>query len=340
VRFSGEGDYSSNPFPDEEYLSGSLANAVDLNRATVVAVGSFDPGRGMNMIGLVPGLESQGYQPFQRSGYAPGGLEGSHNDGDGAFSPPHTRLQTSPIAIDANHHIFANVVDKTATSMKLFLDGVNLQVDIVGTNAGGGSNAALDDVTRVELGGYFPGSAHAGGWLGGDIAEILVFDNVLTDDELVGITHILGERWGLTVPAATIAQIAAAMPLVLYNGDGVFDAADYTVWRDSLGQNVTQGTGADGNGDGFVGLHDYGFWKDHFGNGPATIASSNTRVPGLTDRLQGARFGQEATALQVTNLPVHHHKVTVPEPGSITLLGIGAVSVLGYSWRRQKLFRS
>ena len=75
------------------------------------------------------------------------------------------------------------------------------------------------------------------------------------------------------------------MPLVLYNGDGVFDAADYTVWRDSLGQNVTQGTGADGNGDGFVGLHDYGFWKDHFGNGPATTASSNTRVPEPTTLL-------------------------------------------------------
>ena len=31
-----------------------------------------------------------------------------------------------------------------------------------------------------------------------------------------------------------------------YNGDGTVDAADYTVWRDTFGQEVDEGTGADG----------------------------------------------------------------------------------------------
>jgi hypothetical protein len=56
----------------------------------------------------------------------------------------------------------------------------------------------------------------------------------------------------------------------------ITDAADYTVWRDSLGQNVAPGTGADGNGDGYIGLDDYLFWKNHFGS---LAASSDAQVP-------------------------------------------------------------
>ena len=50
-----------------------------------------------------------------------------------------------------------------------------------------------------------------------------------------------------------------------YNDDGFVDAADYTRWRDTMGETVTPETGADGDGDGFVGLHDYGVWTSHFG---------------------------------------------------------------------------
>jgi len=49
-----------------------------------------------------------------------------------------------------------------------------------------------------------------------------------------------------------------------YNKDGFRDAADYTLWRDTMGQNVTPGTGADGSNDGLVGLHDYRVWKHNF----------------------------------------------------------------------------
>jgi autotransporter-associated beta strand protein len=55
-----------------------------------------------------------------------------------------------------------------------------------------------------------------------------------------------------------------------YNSNGVVDAADYTVWRDTLGDQVTPGTGADGTGpggspDGVVDQLDYQLWVDHFG---------------------------------------------------------------------------
>ncbi len=57
-----------------------------------------------------------------------------------------------------------------------------------------------------------------------------------------------------------------APPTGDYNQNGVVDAADYTVWRDTLGQVVAApGAGADGNQNGFVDPGDYTFWKEHYG---------------------------------------------------------------------------
>ncbi|TWU00270.1 Exo-beta-D-glucosaminidase precursor [Botrimarina colliarenosi] len=51
-----------------------------------------------------------------------------------------------------------------------------------------------------------------------------------------------------------------------YNGDGVVNAADYTVWRDNQGAaTATPGQGADGDGDGMVDSDDHRFWADNYG---------------------------------------------------------------------------
>ena len=84
-----------------------------------------------------------------------------------------------------------------------------------------------------------------------------------------------------------------------YNGDGIVDAADYTVWRDSFGQigaNPADGTGPGGTPDGVVDGLDYQFWVDHFG---ATSAGSGA--------------GSFAT---------------VPEPASIVMLAAASVAFL------------
>ena len=60
-----------------------------------------------------------------------------------------------------------------------------------------------------------------------------------------------------------------------YNEDGVVDAADYTVWRDTF--LSSDDLRADGNGDGFIGNADYDIWVANFG---ATIgASQATAIP-------------------------------------------------------------
>ena len=65
-----------------------------------------------------------------------------------------------------------------------------------------------------------------------------------------------------------------------YNGDGEVDAADYTVWRDNLGNAaVPPGSGADGDGDGNVTPLDYDFWADNYGNSNNSSASAAAAVP-------------------------------------------------------------
>ncbi len=59
-----------------------------------------------------------------------------------------------------------------------------------------------------------------------------------------------------------------------YNADGRVDAADYTVWRDALNQNVTPLTGADGNGDGTVDLLDRAIWAANYGSSGSATATA------------------------------------------------------------------
>ena len=49
-----------------------------------------------------------------------------------------------------------------------------------------------------------------------------------------------------------------------YNGNGTVDAADYTVWRNSLGQSGS-GLAADGDGNRIIDAADYVLWKTNFG---------------------------------------------------------------------------
>jgi hypothetical protein len=65
-----------------------------------------------------------------------------------------------------------------------------------------------------------------------------------------------------------------------FNRDGVVDAADYVVWRSSLGQSIPRYSGADANGSGFVDVDDYNFWRNRFGDtAPPSAASAAAPVP-------------------------------------------------------------
>jgi hypothetical protein len=74
-------------------------------------------------------------------------------------------------------------------------------------------------------------------------------------------------------------------PLILpgdYNNDGSVGAADYTVWRNTLGSTLPlsqYGTGADGDGDGWISAADYPVWKEHYGDTASGAGTLLNLVP-------------------------------------------------------------
>ena len=98
-----------------------------------------------------------------------------------------------------------------------------------------------------------------------------------------------------------------------YNQNGVVDAADYTVWRDSLGQTGTA-LAADGNGNDEIDPGDYDVWTTHFGEsaGAGAHVAESLRDSG--------------TAVS-ERLP---HVSAVPEPATLGLLCLAAVACLRF----------
>lgn len=66
-----------------------------------------------------------------------------------------------------------------------------------------------------------------------------------------------------------------------YNEDGIVNAADYTVWRDTLGSNTDLRANGDDTGTsmGVIDTADYDFWKANFGAGGGSAANSAVNVP-------------------------------------------------------------
>lgn len=109
-----------------------------------------------------------------------------------------------------------------------------------------------------------------------------------------------------TIPVEVRPHGIAIQPGLLgdYNFNGVVDAADYVVWRNTLGQ-VGPALAADGNNNQAVDLADYGIWRSHFGQ----TAGSGAALPSA-EPLSAA----------------------VPEPSALLLAGLAA---LAFSHRRR-----
>ena len=64
-----------------------------------------------------------------------------------------------------------------------------------------------------------------------------------------------------------------------YNNNGIVDAADYTVWRDHLGQTFALPNEGTGQTTGTVTIEDYNFWKSRFGATSGAGAGAAAAVP-------------------------------------------------------------
>jgi hypothetical protein len=104
------------------------------------------------------------------------------------------------------------------------------------------------------------------------------------------LTFISGGALGATgtihIDDISAAIVAAVALLGDYNRNGVVDAADYIVWRASMG-STGSGLAADGNGDNTVDQLDYDIWKANFGNTVVAAASSvNQPIPEPSTAIQ------------------------------------------------------
>jgi hypothetical protein len=122
----------------------------------------------------------------------------------------------------------------------------------------------------------------------GTSADFYMFENTLLLPDGIrsfDLTFISGGALAAT-GTIFIDDISAAIlsaPLLAgdYNKNGVVDTADYTVWRDTVGQTGA-GLAADGNGDGQVNQLDYDVWTTNFGDTSGASSSSpaaNQSIP-------------------------------------------------------------
>jgi hypothetical protein len=142
-----------------------------------------------------------------------------------------------------------------------------------------------------------------------------------------------------------------------YNGDGMVDAADYTLWRDSLGTTGSS-LAADGNNNLLIDPADYTIWRSNFGQ--KTVVSGDYDHNGTVDAADYTMWrdslGQTGTGLVAdgnhnntvdagdytvwkSNFGAHtgsgagaSANAAVPEPASLRMLLAGTLTMC--CWRR------
>jgi Lysyl oxidase len=91
------------------------------------------------------------------------------------------------------------------------------------------------------------------------------------------VLHETNETNNLT---RVLINLVVPDPLIMqgdYNNDKVVDAADYVVWRKTLGREVPRGSGADGDGNGVIEPADSIAWQRAFGT--SAPGGGSTSVP-------------------------------------------------------------
>lgn len=181
--------------------------------------------------------------------------------------------------------IFNDTVKPYQISSPLSIAGdANLSPDAELEIAIGGTNMAEYD--QVSVG----NSLTLGGILRISLVDLGMglFDPAIGDEfQLLSASSISGTFDDVQLPIISnneqwqLIQTPTVISLRLvyrgdYNGDGVIDVADYTVWRDNLSSPM--GLAADGSDNGVIDLADYTVWVNAYGNSSSSSTTA-TAIP-------------------------------------------------------------
>lgn len=137
-----------------------------------------------------------------------------------------------------------------------------------------------------------------------DHAEVYqLTSNSWTPEAAADIELDLLNAFQYTMPAYSVTTLVLISDGLVgdFNRDGMVDAADFTVWRDSVG---TMGnTAADANEDNVVDVDDYTLWKNNFGATQSVGGSSTSAVPEPSPSLL-IFFGYLVVAAQRRRKPI------------------------------------
>jgi hypothetical protein len=176
---------------------------------------------------------------------------------------------------------------------RIFIDGVEVFHEVPWRTDG--INFRSVNPWSGRWGDVWSSDLHRAGWIPGDDVDPYVIDATqyltpgrhLVEYQIEGIQPDGSDGYGYWRASSYVTGFAPVIEALPgdYNANGSVDAADYVVWRNSLGQTGTElaadGTGPSGTPDGVVDQLDYSLWKTNFGataGGSGSFAGS-TGVP-------------------------------------------------------------
>ena len=183
---------------------------------------------------------------------------------NGVFSPG-----VAPSAPLGALHVTSDITQNTSSHLQIQMGGTTAatqydQLLVTGAvHLGGALDVSL-------VGGFTPAS--------GDSFDVITWTTHTSTFDTVNLPTLPGLLVWDTAQLYSAGILSVILPGD-YNHNGVVDAADYTIWRDSLDQ-TGGGLAADGNDDGVVNQTDLQFWMDRFGHHPPGAGSaSSAAVP-------------------------------------------------------------